>query len=193
MEPHPLPDISTSREDSEPTRPSRPGGITALSVLHIVGGVVLFVLPFIMFGELDEIGGFMADLGIPPALLLISFLLLAGLSLGSGIGMWRGAGWGWWLASFYYIYGVFRNIGALLNIWAIAPELEAVGREVEFYYVKHGLRAAVHLLIFLYFFKDNVLDYFGKRGINKRKAILVMTGICVALTILGSIMSLSNE
>jgi hypothetical protein len=85
-------------------------------------------------------------------------LFLAILAIASGVGMWTGAKWGWYLGSFYYMYSVIRCIFAIVNVYLLfdqlpADEVTAMSRGPAYHYFKFGGRAVIHALIFLYFFK----------------------------------------
>ena len=163
----------------------RPVGVSILSALHIVGGVLLLGLQVFMLAKLDEVSKGLSDAGIPPALLIMGMLLLAGIALASGIGMWLGTRWGWWCATFYYVYSIARHANAFLTVSAFAEDLEGSSRGPGYYYAKFGGRVLFHFLLLLYFFKSNVLQYFGMEHVRKIKAV----GILIAITFLIFIVS----
>lgn len=126
----------------------------------------------------------MADVGLPPALFVASMLFLAGIAIASGIGMWLGRRWGWWVATFYYVYGIARAANGLFTVMAIEGDWEASARGPEYYYIKFAGRILVHLLILLYFFKPNVLEYFGTTDVHRGKAIgklVTVTAVLAAI------------
>jgi hypothetical protein len=123
------------------------------------------------------------SIGIPPVLLIIGVVFLAILTISSGVGMWMGTKWGWWLAAFYYVYSIFRNGSALFTVIAMADQLDGDSRGPEYFMIKHGGRIVVHFLLFLYFFKGNVLEFFGLEGLSKAKAVGILVGICIAITV----------
>ncbi len=98
----------------DPTIP-RPVGVSILAVLHFIGGILLFGVQFLMFANLNAMEESLRTIGIPPALLIVAVMFLAALAIASGVGMWIGTKWGWWLAAFYYVYSIFRNASALLS------------------------------------------------------------------------------
>jgi len=151
----------------------RPVGISILAVLHAIGGVGLLVLQVVFF-LVPPVSESASSVGISPAVLAIGFMLLAGLGLSSGIGMWLGTRWGWWCGALYYVYSVARNFNAFL----LVADLAEGPRSREYYSAKFGGRVIVNFLIFLYFFKSNVLAYFGMTGFGKLKAV----GILIAIT-----------
>lgn len=166
----------------------RPVGISILAVLLLVGGVLGTILAvfmaFLVYGNSDVEEG-LATIGMPLELLIPSVALLLGLSLAAGIGMWKGRKWGWYFGSFYFLYGIARNVNALFLISGMADLISSEGgnmpRDPSFYYVKHGVRSIFSFLIFLYFFKGNVRDFFGLTGQKKWKPVLVEVGICTAI------------
>jgi hypothetical protein len=170
-------------------RSARPLGISILSVLHFLGGVVLLILAAafpILTANKPEIAEGMAAVGIPLPLLIAGIVFLAVLAIGSGIGMWIGAKWGWYLGSFYYMYSVVRNILAFLNVYLLvdqmpAAEVAAMTRGPEYHYFKFGGRVVIHALIFLYFFKGNVVEHFGLKDTSGWKVLLIEFGICVGI------------
>lgn len=176
--------------------PSRPLGIAILSVLHCIGGVILAVLAvaFPVFAAKEpELREVLSSIGVPFPLLIVGIVVLVALTLGSGIGMWIGAKWGWYLGSFYYVYSVIRSILAIYNthlLFETLPpdEVAAMPRGIEFYYFKFGFRAVVHALIYLYFFKVNVLEYFGLKEISRWKVVVIESGICVAIAVAASLL-----
>jgi hypothetical protein len=155
-----------------------------------LGGILLFGAQFLMFANLGAMEESLRAIDMPPVLLIMGVMFLAVLAIASGVGMWRGAKWGWWLASFSYVYSIFRNGSALLTVVAMADELEGGARGPEYYFVKHTVRIIVHFLLFLYFFKKNVLDFFGLQTLNKSQAISILCGICIAITTVASAISL---
>lgn len=173
----------------------RPIGITILSILHLVGGVGLFVVfvftasVSLLTSRFDNLAQPLEQMGMPVPLLVAGMLFLCVLSVWSAIGMWRGTPWGWWLGSFYYIYAVFRNASALVTVLMMAEELEGSTRGPGYYIFKHTGRIVVHLLLFCYFFRGNVLAYFGLSHINKGKAIWKLIGVCLAIGSFASVWS----
>ena len=156
----------------------RPTGVTILSVLHLIGGVLLLAGQVMLLVNLDRVSQGLDAVGIPPVLLVMGVMLLAGIALASGIGMWLGTRWGWWCAAFYYVYSIARNANAFLMISDLTDGLEGGSRGPGYYYAKFGGSVVIHLLLLLYFFKDNVLEYFETQDVHKGKAI----GILILVT-----------
>ena len=87
---------------------TRPAGLMIVSALGIVWGLLAVSLQFIVGGGF----GLFADLGkatgFPGPFLAASALLIALLWVLTGLGLILGVKWGWWLASWHYMSGVFR-------------------------------------------------------------------------------------
>jgi len=168
---------------------ARPVGVSILAALHFFGGLLLFGAQFLLLANLQAVDETLRSVGIPPAMLIVSVMFLSILAIASAIGMWKGAKWGWWLASFYYVYSIFRNGSALLTVIAMADQLEGGSRGPEYYIIKHGGRIIFHSFLVLYFFKGNVLEFFGTETVNKPKAIGILVGICVIIVVTTSAIS----
>ena len=105
--------------------------------------------------------------------------------------MWLGKKWGWFLGAFYYAYSVVRNLNALIMIpgllGSVPPEeLAEATRGPSYYYAKHGSRVVVHALIYLYFFKRNVRDYFCLSRHRKWKAAAAQFAVCILIAVIFS-------
>jgi hypothetical protein len=159
----------------------RPLGISILAILHFGGGILLGALQFPLLANFDELQGPLRTVGLAPVLLVIGVGFLALLAIAAGVGMWLGRKWGWWLGTFYYVYAIARNAAALVTVANMADELAAGPHGPGYYYVKHAGRIVVHLLILLYFFKGNVLHYFGLEKLSKWKSISALVGVCLAI------------
>jgi hypothetical protein len=131
--------------------------------------------------KLGDLEGPLRTVGLSPALLLVGTGFLALLAITSGVGLWLGRTWGWWLGSFYYVYAIARSSSALLTVAGLEAELAASTRGPEYYYVKHIGRIIVHLLILLYLFQGHVLRYFALDGLSKWKAVLGLVGACAVV------------
>lgn len=177
------------------TKNRRPVGIAILSWLHIVGGVlgaIMLVVFLPMMRSRPEASEALSLIGIPPSLLLIAMVFLVLLACLSGIGMWTGKWWGWMLGSFYYAYGIVRNVCAIVMIsgllGSLAPEdLAEMARGPAFYYVKYGARIIVHSLLYLYFFKTNVRRYFGRSPKKRWVPALAQFALCILITVVFSV------
>lgn len=161
---------------------SRPLGISILAVLHAIGGVGILAVLLFLVGQQDVLAKLGELLGFPVFLIILGILIVGGLSLASCVGMWKGTRWGWWVTSFYYMYSVVRYANALLFVSFFAQEdLGATDQQVLYHSVKFGGRIIVHLLIYLYLFKTNVLEYFGLEELSVVKAVGIHLGICGSL------------
>ena len=161
---------------------NRPVGVTIFAILHLIGGVLLvgvllFGLPM-LFANLDRVTQVLDKIGVPLIVFVAGLLLLAGITLASGIGLWLGTRWGWWCTTFFYVYSIARNANAFLTVSFFADALEGGSRSPEYYYAKFGGRVILHFLFFLYFFKANVLEYFGMQDLRKGRAV----GILILVT-----------
>lgn len=168
----------------------RPLGISILAILHLAGGVLLCALQIPLLAAVGELQDPLRAAGVPPILLVLGMLFLAVLGITAGVGMWLGKQWGWWFGAFYYVYGVARNAPALGTVAELADDLPEGARGPGYYYAKHGMRILVHLLILLYFFKGNVLAYFGLEEQSKWKAVSALVAACLAVAGVATAISL---
>ena len=90
----------------------RPNGISILSVLHILAVVIGAIIVTITMMR-----------GQTPAWIVVAFLFTFALALASGIGMWKGRKWGWYLGTFYYLYEIVRNVNVLISIPTLISSL----------------------------------------------------------------------
>lgn len=165
----PLPWTTESgRGRGVPAAGTRPTLVGILAVLHVIGGAGTLVLVVGFGRQFGEVG---SSLGASPLLTQLSMLFLGALGLASGVGMWRGAAWGWWLAGFYYLYALFRNANALLLVSGMAEQLAGEARGPGYYYVRHVGRIVTHSLVLFYLFRERVLAYFGLAQIEKGRAL----------------------
>jgi hypothetical protein len=107
------------------------------------------------------------------------------LGCASGIGMWIGKKWGWFLGSFFYAYFIITNINTLIAIPTLMERFgNEAARDPSYYYLKYGLRLIIRILIYIYFFRAYVLTYFGLNGLKKWKPILVQYGTCLLFALI---------
>lgn len=164
----------------------RPVGISILAILHIVGGglsciYVLFLI--VLFSSNLETQQVFNNLGdslslLPPAILAVI----------SGIGMWKGRRWGWYLGLFYYVYSIVRNLIPFFTLRLLMNSIpyEEVANLIPgpaYYYMKYGMGIIVHLLIYLYFFKDDVRTFFQLRLSKKGKWKPILVALCISILI----------
>jgi hypothetical protein len=170
----------------------RPIGISILALLMFVGGVgcaglLIYGAFFVSWEERRaQIEQATAALGAPLSLIIGSVVFLSALAIEGGVGMWKGRKRGWWLGSFWYAFAICRNVNALFFVSRLArtlpaEELTAMQGEIRQAYIKFGMRLAVSSLLYLYFFKTNVREFFGLREASRWKAVLVQFAICAAI------------
>ena len=155
----------------------RPIGISILAVLHFAGSLALGAL-WIWLCTLDDTEQWLFEKGLSLAAFMAIGAVCTVLGIATGIGMWRGAKWAWWLASFYYFSILFGNLCQLLLILPLKArllELDEIGLEA----TRHGLRAFILLLFVAYLFRTHVLEYFGLASIRKLKAIAILFGMTI--------------
>ena len=167
-------------------RRQRPLGLSLLAFLHFGGGAVLGVMLIVNYGKLMNPG---QVAGVSPASVVIGTGFLSFLGMAAGIGIWMHRQWGWWLGAFYYVYSIARNASVLLLILGTVDEMQGGTRGPSYYIAKHAGRIAVHFLILLYFFKSNVLAYFGLEHLSKSKAISTLVGACATIGVVGSLVT----
>lgn len=168
----------------------RPIGITIISVLCIISGTGMFVMQLFIDESFVEI---ISELNIDNFTMIFSIILLASLALIGGIGMLLGKKWGWWVGAFYLIYAVFRYLNVLVQIPLFEIQYEVGSAETTQYYTKYIGRIITNSLLYLYFFKSNVLSYFNLGEIRKRKVVFSHLGIGLVLaggSIISSIFSI---
>lgn len=158
----------------------KPRGVRILAALHILGGAL--TLPLLLtFGQ--GLGQAVGIIGASPILVFVSLGFLGLLALASGIGMWTGKRWGWWLAVFYYVYGALGNANTILTLPGILDQLGTPAQGAGFYYARELGQAFLSILLILYLYRRNVRGYFGlgSFSIMKSGAVLIGSSLAVIL------------
>jgi predicted small integral membrane protein len=178
-----VPDYMVQRKD-------RPVGISILSVLHFIGGIGAIAMAafFLVMLQKPQFAEKFSAIGIPVPLLVAAIVFLGVLGLASSVGMWRGARWGWYLGSFYYAYSILLNVNALLSIGnlfrSFPPDEHAnMTHSPSFQYTKFAVRLLISTLIYLYFFKDNVREYFGLHDSKRWIAVAIQFFLCIDIAL----------
>lgn len=167
-------------------RAGRPGCITALAVLFFAGGLILIGILLIVMAtsHLPEFRqGFAEGLGGRDdlvALFLVIFMLLGLFALATGVGLWRGTRWGWWLAATYYAFAVTR---AILGM-TIAASRNTLGDDLSSLLGDILGETLVALLIYLYLFKPRIWSFFGLEQTSKGVAAAVTLVIGFILSVM---------
>lgn len=143
----------------------RPLGIKALSILTFFGGLFILLLILQTKGAPNSYPSEMP----PWQFIWISFLIIGVLDLFSGIGLWLGKKWGWWVASFNFSYSIARSLNALYLL-AISDVSDEVATKQS---IKFGVRFLISALILAYLFRGRILTYFGLE--NRSKMFLMLT------------------
>ena len=167
----------------------RPIGISILSVLYILGGLAILVMQLFLSGAISE---GMESIGISGLYSLFAIGFLGFLGLSAGIGMWTGKRWGWYLGTFYLLYSVARSTNAILMIPSLVEQFGAPEGGVDKYYIKYGGRIFFHSLLTLYFFKGNVVEFFGVGNTNPWKRFGILFGATVFFLIVMTIISIMS-
>lgn len=165
----------------------RPIGITILSILVLVGGIGIILTQIKFYANLNELS---TELGISLIAFFVSVLFLIVLSIGSGIGMWLGKKWGWWLGAFYYVHAILRYVYALITAIIMNEQLKDTSRSAEYYLITYMGRIVIHALILRYYFKDNVMEYFNISSYSKVKSALIVIVVGIAAHAIISMMSI---
>jgi hypothetical protein len=177
------------------TKAIRPLGIAILSWLHMIGGAVGVTALFLANAKAQEA---VAATGMSADLVTCVAVLFCAFSFACGVGMWMGRIWGWYLGSFYWMYSLLTSVNALIpmpSAMNAAPSNEALdtAHGPVFYYVTHGVRAAIGVFLYSYFFKSNVRSFFGVTEGQKWNTFLPEVGICLGIIIVtGLVMQLGR-
>jgi len=145
----------------------RPLGVKILSPLHIMTGVLLLFI--LVISQLMGKGDKTIPVGFTTQV-TISVIVIGILSVGSGIGMWLRARWGWKLGTAYHIYAICRYVNALTLYPQLLGGQNIPQQTMAMLYAKVLSRILISSLILGYFFKQNVLSYFGLHE-SKQKVI----------------------
>lgn len=138
----------------------RPVGVTILSVLAIISGVLGGLVVVMPFASEANLGELTEHVGMPSWLFLSSLAFTALMSFLSGVGMWGGKRWGWWLGAFGFVYAVCKDANAM---WLIPKLIERYGtpdRGAAFYYAKYGFRIFLSAAILGYLYRPPVRAFF---------------------------------
>ena len=155
----------------------RPLGVTLLGILYVVLGLLgaagcAALLVFPIAPAVQTVGALFAQLGLSSRLLLIWGGVLSLLYLVAGIGLWSADPWGWWLGGLLVAYSALQSGAAL--IWAMG--LQPAGERVVAtpLVIRYGAQTLGAVLVFLYCFKRNVIEYVGLRRQSKPAALAIL-------------------
>jgi hypothetical protein len=149
--------------------PTRPVGIWILSGLHLLAGL-LFLAALGLFvsqrRSLEIADGVMASLFWFVAV-MCGFL--AAVALSSGVGMWLGARWGWWIASFYYVWAVLGVVADFLLTMSQISQFDPLNIAIGL--AGKLVQLVIHALILAYLFKRNVRAFFRLQTLRVDRAL----------------------
>jgi hypothetical protein len=179
-------------------RPKRPRGVTWLSVLHLASSP-FYLLSMVMALSLSFKVGWMNE-RIPHLSEFLdmagaSYLIVALLLIASGIGLWTGKTWGWYVASLIHLYNLLRNILSLgltiLQVQALSPEEVAqLPNTKSSILFEQVVQAGLAIFFYMYLFSENVRAYFLIW--KERRLSLIGSQIVIAVFVLALISFLVN-
>jgi hypothetical protein len=155
----------------------RPFGITILSTLLTVGGLLMLAsmweIPVDLPKDVERVG----FLGAQPhaATAFIGILGVAG-----GVGMFCGKRWGWWLGSILLWYSAVIEVSAIHDVASIARRHAVPALSVGLSYAGHLGEALIAALLSWYLFSNPVSAYFQFPPRSKSVRCLFLFGATTA-------------
>jgi hypothetical protein len=181
LNPYHPPPLAASQEDPDSNqRPRRPIGLSILAFFHGLGSVGILLFLVVLAGTRGT-HDWAERAGLSLALVVIAGLVCGALGLASAYGMWTGARWGWWLSSWYYVTDGVGHTLALASTPLQFRRLDADA--LTEFLVKHCVRLLISLLLVLYFFRRNVLRFFGLESLKKWKAVGILIGLSLVFLV----------
>ncbi len=154
----------------------RPRSVTVLAVFQMLGGVM--AVGQVLIGS-EIASGAANSLGLFGQQHLTLAMLLGLMHFAAGIGMWTGKRWGWWLAAFSYLYAVMSDIGTVLLMPDLFTTVDEPIGGIGFAVARLFGAIIGAVLIFVYWFRETVLDYFDLLDLPKVKALAGLAGATV--------------
>lgn len=162
----------------------KPVFINVISTINIIGAVFIF---YSLIIHSEQWINSSKKAGLENFDLHFSYGTIALLGILSGVGMFFGRKWGWWLGSFYYIDCGIRNLSRIILSPIVMKQLNIIGN-FSYYFLRDGVKAVFCIFVIIYLFKKNVLEYFGLYRKSKFKYILIFIGINIMLNLLNRIL-----
>ena len=175
-------------------KPKRPAGVTILSILAIIGGLlsIFSLTSYISFSAFLDLSfplHYLMFLGIIGAFMAALFFLIA-------YGFWKGLRWSWFLAIILLIIGFIMQIVTVSLVFFMLSMAPFSGT-FDLFYSSTIIRVAISLVIYgviiFYLTRSHVKTYFGigqlgditstvKR--SKRTIVLIVSVFAVIVVIL---------
>jgi hypothetical protein len=156
----------------------RPLGITLLGVLYTVFGLLgaagcAALLIFPSMPALQIVRVVLAQLGLASTVQLIWGGVVSLLCLAAGLGLWSADPWGWWLGGLLTAYSGLESGAVLMGAVGLMqqPDTLAVGTPLV---IRYGAQTFLAVMVFLYYFKRNVIEYVGLRRQSKLAALAIL-------------------
>lgn len=174
-----------SDEYDDPLPPKMPALLRILAMLHLIAGGFMLVTMVQALARGVDLSAPAEIIGTSTSTMFAGMVFLALLGLATGVGMFSGRPWGWWVAAFYYVYAIMRAGNGMLFTIGFWDQLAAEGdRGPDYHLRKFGVRMALHALILVYLFSRPVIDYFGLERLSRWRAAAKLIGIPVVLYVL---------
>lgn len=160
----------------------RPIGVTILAVLHLLGGAgMLCVIPMMLSVDQQQAAEALDPLGASMGMMIASALLLMGLNLATGIGLFSRAPWGWRLGTFFCVFTIARSLNAMFTLAELQGDFILPGDRLELQFIKFGGRIVINGLLLMYYFRENVLDWFGLRHVHMGRELGQHVAVVMAM------------
>jgi len=169
----------SGEQPSSSETPRRPIGIWILAGVHLLAGL-LFLAALLLF--LYQLRRDESIAGVAYSVFWFAAVVcgfMAALGISSSIGMWRGARWGWWLTSFYYVWAVLGVLADLLLAlpWFSHMDVESIAVSL----LVRLIQLVIHTLILAYLFKRHVRAFCKLQSLRIDQALIPLVIIAVIL------------
>ncbi|NIV37019.1 MAG: hypothetical protein GWN58_48585, partial [Anaerolineae bacterium] len=176
LEPEQQPAEMGAEDPFDTAKPSRPGFVTWLAILEVLGGV--FAVVVLLLGRQGVFGAVSDPLQFSQQHVVFT-LFYAAVHVAAGIGMWLGRPWGWWLAAFSFLYSLVNNVSSLL----LLPDMVGSSGEPDIragsYVIRELFDIGWDLIVLAYWFREGVRDYFGLLDFSRLKAIAGLVAVTI--------------
>ena len=171
----------------------RPIGVWILAILFVLGGVMIAAVSFLALSPAANVERVYRAFHLTPEIIFAGAFLAGVVVFATGVGMFVGWRWGWWLATLYFVWTAFRSSAFVINLM-LSPDLtdvigESTTRGMQYYLVKYGMRVPVNFLLTVYMFRENVLGFFGLSQLAKLKAVVILAGVSLAMVVIPSVIA----